>query len=69
MKSLDGRPVSSEFHLRFGAELGLMISGAYDKLLALSEPALHQVQKYFMQSDGTKVLNVRLLPDCSILKL
>jgi hypothetical protein len=46
-----------------------MTSGARHKLLALSQPALHQAEKSLMQSDGTKLVSVRILPDLSILKV
>lgn len=45
-----------------------MTFGAHDKLLALSRPALHQAEEYLIQSEGTKLFSVRLLPGLSILK-
>lgn len=49
-----------------GAEFG--DSGAHDKLFMLNEPALHRAEDYLIQSEGTKLFSVRLLPDLFILK-
>ena len=63
-----GGLLSSKFTLKSGAEPSSMTSGAHDKLLALGWPALHPAEEYLIQSDGTKLFSVRLLPDLSILK-
>lgn len=49
-------------------ELSLVTSGAHDKLFTLNEPALHRAEDYLIQSEGTKLFRVRLLPDLFILK-
>lgn len=58
----------SELSLRSCAEPSSVTSGVCDKLLALCQLALHETQEYLIQSEGTKLCGVWLLPDLSILK-